>query len=180
MKSASIIAIVAALAYSTAEAKRNLMGGNGGSQGIPDHFKYGDGALVGCRIQESPDAPIGGGIMHQNEGEAVWVRSGWKELDFWGGFDDTEFDPRSFDLDVYVSTGIEDCMDAATVHTALGSFDARDTGKGRFFEPAMEGVMLSGTRTVVGHYLGIAVNGEMIQCCKLADLRQNAPEPDQN
>ena len=179
MKFASIIAIAAVLAFS-AEAQRGDGGRGGGRDGgrggrggrgkIPRRFRNSDGALVGCRVRENPDGPIGGGFMHQNEGEDTYVRTCWKDLDFWDGFDDEDFDPRTIDIDVYTKN-VDNCMDATTVHTAIGSFNARDSGKGRFFDPEKAGVMLTGENSVVGQYLGIAVDGEIIQCCELADLR---------
>merc|ERR1712051_902242 len=94
MKFASIIAIAAAFAL-TAEAQRGGGGrggnGRGGRGRIPRRFRDTDGALVGCRVKENPDGPIGGGFMHQEEGEAAYVRTCWKDLDFWEGFDDMEF-----------------------------------------------------------------------------------------
>merc|ERR1711994_721724 len=136
MKFASIIAIAAAFAL-TAEAQRNGggggRGGNGGEGGrggrggrIPRRFRDSDGALVGCKVREDSDRPIGGGFMHQEEGEATYVRTCWKDLDFWDGFDDADFDPRTIDIAVYGSTNVGNCMEATTVHTAIGSFDARD------------------------------------------------------
>merc|ERR1711879_212200 len=177
MKYATIIAIAAAFAL-TAEAQRNGGGGRGGQGGrggrggrIPRRFRDSDGALVGCKVFEDSDRPIGGGFMHQEEGEAAYVRTCWKDLDFWDGFDDAEFDPRTIDIAVYNSTDVSNCMDATTVHTAIGSFDARDSGKGRYFNPEQADVMLTGDNSVVGHYLSIAVDDEIIQCCRLQDLR---------
>merc|ERR1711953_1072423 len=165
MKFASIIAIAAVLSFS-AEAQRNgdsdgdgeRDGGRGGrGRGrIPRRFRNGDGALVGCRVRESADGPIGGGFMYQNEGD---------------------FDPRTIDIDVYTKD-VDNCMDATTVHTAIGSFHARDSGKGRFFDPEKAGVMLTGADSVVGQYLGIAVEGEIIQCCELRDLRAEQDDDD--
>merc|ERR1711953_329996 len=180
MKFASIIAIAAVLSFS-AEAQRNGDSDgdgdrDGGKRGrgvhrrIPRRFRNSDGALVGCRVRESADGPIGGGFMYQNEGEDTFVRTCWKDLDFWEGFDDEDFDPRTIDIDVYAKD-VDNCMDATTVHTAIGSFHARDSGKGRFFDPEKAGVMLTGADSVVGQYLGIAVEGEIIQCCELRDLR---------
>merc|ERR1711879_506219 len=134
---------------------------------IPRRFRDSDGALVGCKVFEDSDRPIGGGFMHQEEGEAAYVRTCWKDLDFWDGFDDAEFDPRTIDIAVYNSTDVSNCMDATTVHTAIGSFDARDSGKGRYFNPEQADVMLTGDNSVVGHYLSIAVEDEIIQCCRL-------------
>merc|ERR1712197_24624 len=142
MKFASIIAIAAVLSFS-AEAQRNGdrdrdggrdggRGGRGGRHRIPRRFRNSDGALVGCRVRENPDGPIGGGFMHQNEGEDTFIRTVWKDLDFWDGFDDEDFDPRTIDIDVYTKD-VDNCMDATTVHTAIGSFNARDSGKGRYF-----------------------------------------------
>merc|ERR1712073_253804 len=121
MKFATIIAIAAVLSFS-AEAQRNgdsdgdgdRDGGRGGRgrgvhRVIPRRFRNSDGALVGCRVRESADGPIGGGFMYQNEGEDTFVRTCWKDVD--------------------------NCMGATTVHTAIGSFHARDSGKGRFFDP---------------------------------------------
>merc|ERR1712141_120932 len=82
MKFASIIAIAAVLAFS-AEAQRGDggrdggRGGRGGRGKIPRRFRNSDGALVGCRVRENPDGPIGGGFMHQNEGEDTYVRTCW-------------------------------------------------------------------------------------------------------
>merc|ERR1712020_580380 len=181
MKFASIIAIAAVLSFS-AEAQRNGdgdrdggrdggRGGRGGRGRIPRRFRNSDGALVGCRVRENPDGPIGGGFMHQEEGEAAYVRTCWKDLDFWDGFDDEDFDPRTIDIAVYDSTNVGNCMEATTVHTAIGSFDARDSGKGRYFNPEQADVMLTGDNSVLGHYLSIAVDDEIIQCCRLEDLR---------
>ena len=116
MKFASIIAIAAAFAL-TAEAQRNGgggrggggRGGRGGRGKIPRRFRDTDGALVGCRVKENPDGPIGGGFMHQEEGEAAFIRTCWKDLDFWDGFDDME-DPRTMNINVYSSTDVADCM----------------------------------------------------------------------
>merc|ERR1712020_108414 len=185
MKFASIIAIAAVLSFS-AEAQRNgdrdrdgdRDGGRGGGRGrIPRRFRNSDGALVGCRVRENPDGPIGGGFMYQNEGEDTYVRTFWKDLDFWDGFDDEDFDPRTVDIDVYANT-VDNCMDATAVHTAIGSFKACDSGKGRFFDPEKAGVMLTGADSVVGQYLGIAVDGEIIQCCELRDLRAEQDNDD--
>merc|ERR1739845_315551 len=107
------------------------IGGRGGRGRIPRRFRNSDGALVGCRVREE-GSPIGGGFMHQNEGEDTFVRTCWKDLDFWDGFDDEDFDPRTIDIDVYTKD-VDNCMDATTVHTAIGSFNARDSGKGRYF-----------------------------------------------
>merc|ERR1711884_314443 len=155
MKFASIIAIAAVLSFS-AEAQRNgdrdrdgardgdrdgrrdgdrdgRRDGDGEGRGrIPRRFRDSDGALVGCRVRDNPDGPIGGGFMHQNEGEDTFIRTVWKDLDFWDGFDDEDFDPRTIDIDVYTKD-VDNCMDATTVHTAIGSFNARDSGKGRYF-----------------------------------------------
>merc|ERR1712218_565444 len=60
-------------------------GGRGGRHRIPRRFRNGDGALVGCRVRENPDGPVGGGFMYQNEGEDTYVRTFWKDLDFWDG-----------------------------------------------------------------------------------------------
>ena len=188
MKFASIIAIAAVLSFS-AEAQRNGdrdrdgardgdrdgrrdgdREGRGGRGRIPRRFRDSDGALVGCRVRDNPDGPIGGGFMHQNEGEDTFIRTVWKDLDFWDGFDDEDFDPRTIDIDVYTKN-VDNCMDATTVHTAIGSFNARDSGKGRFFDSEKAGVMLTGADSVLGQYLGIAVDGEMIQCCELRDLK---------
>merc|ERR1712051_780466 len=181
MKFASIIAIAAVLSFS-AEAQGNGNGngnGNGGGRGgrggrgrIPRRFRNSDGALVGCRVREE-GSPIGGGFMHQNEGEDTFIRTCWKDLEFWDGFDDEDFDPRTIDVDVYSSNTVSDCMQATTVHTAIGSFNARDSGKGRFVDREKAGVMLTGDNRVLGHYLSISVDGEIIQCCELADLREN-------
>merc|ERR1711953_245033 len=187
MKFASIIAIAAVLSFS-AEAQRNGdsdgdgdrdggRGGRGVHRRIPRRFRNSDGALVGCRVRESADGPIGGGFMYQNEGEDTFIRTCWKDLDFWDGFDDEDFDPRTIDIDVYTKD-VENCMDATTVHTAIGSFHARDSGKGRFFDPEKAGVMLTGADSVVGQYLGIAVEGEIIQCCELRDLRAEQDDDD--
>merc|ERR1712099_212054 len=187
MKFASIIAIAAVLSFS-AEAQRNGdrdrdggrdgdREGRGGRGRIPRRFRDSDGALVGCRVRDNPDGPIGGGFMYQNEGEDTFVRTCWKDLDFWDGFDDEDFDPRTIDIDVYAKT-VDNCMDATTVHTAIGSFHARDSGKGRFFDPEKAGVMLTGADSVVGQYLGIAVEGEIIQCCELRDLRAEQDDDD--
>merc|ERR1712077_131144 len=142
MKFASLIAIAAVLSFS-AEAQRNGdrdrdgardgdREGRGGRGRIPRRFRDSDGALVGCRVRDNPDGPIGGGFMHQNEGEDTFIRTVWKDLDFWDGFDDEDFDPRTIDIDVYTKD-VDNCMNATTVHTALGSFNARDSGKGRYF-----------------------------------------------
>ena len=187
MKFASIIAIAAVLSFS-AEAQRNGdrdrdggrdggRGGRGGRHRIPRRFRNGDGALVGCRVRENPDGPVGGGFMYQNEGEDTYVRTFWKDLDFWDGFDDEAFDPRTIDIDVYAKT-VDNCMDATTVHTEIGSFEACDSGKGRFFDPEKAGVMLTGADSVVGQYLGIAVDGEILQCCELVDLRAKFDDDD--
>merc|ERR1712079_995976 len=181
MKYATIIAIAAAFTL-TAEAQRNGggggRGGNGGEGGrggrggrIPRRFRDSDGALVGCKVRDDSDRPIGGGFMHQEEGEATYVRTCWKDLDFWDGFDDADFDPRTIDIAVYDSTNVGNCMEATTVHTTIGSFDARDSGKGRYFNPEQADVMLTGDNSVLGHYLSIAVDDEIIQCCRLEDLR---------
>merc|ERR1712109_184593 len=142
MKFASLIAIAAVLSFS-AEAQRNGdrdrdgrrdgdREGRGGRGRIPRRFRDSDGALVGCRVRDNPDGPIGGGFMHQNEGGDTFIRTVWKDLDFWDGFDDEDFDPRTIDIDVYTKD-VDNCMDATTVHTAIGSFNARDSGKGRYF-----------------------------------------------
>merc|ERR1712223_1880142 len=149
MKFASLIAIAAVLSFS-AEAQRGDRDrdgardgdrdgrrdgdreGRGGRGRIPRRFRDSDGALVGCRVGDNPDGPIGGGFMHQNEGEDTFIRTVWKDLDFWDGFDDEDFDPRTIDIDVYTKD-VDNCMDATTVHTAIGSFNARDSGKGRYF-----------------------------------------------
>merc|ERR1712186_288798 len=112
MKFASIIAIAAAFAL-TAEAQRNGGaggrggGGRGGRGGrgriarIARRFRNSEGALVGCKATDDDgDGPIGFGIMHQVEGEATFVRSVWKDIDFYEGFDEPDFDPRTFDVDV--------------------------------------------------------------------------------
>merc|ERR1712051_1015323 len=181
MKFASIIAIAAVLSFS-AEAQGNGNGngnGNGGGRGgrggrsrIPRRFRNSDGALVGCRVREE-GSPIGGGFMHQNEGEDTFIRTCWKDLEFWDGSDDEDFDPRTIDVDVYSSNDVSDRMQATAVHTAIGSFNARDSGKGRFVDREKAGVMLTGDNSVLGHYLSISVDGEIIQCCELADLREN-------
>ena len=175
MKFASIIAIAAALAF-TAEAQ----GGNGDCDGqgggkkrgrIPKRFWESTGTLLGCKatIEEAEEeGPVGGGFMHQIAGEATFVRTGWKDLDDWEGFDDADFDPRSFDVDVWDEAATGDCMDANSVHTAIGSFTARDNGKGRFKNPQFAGMTLNG---MVGKYLGISVDGELVQCCQLKDLK---------
>merc|ERR1711884_136303 len=157
MKFASLIAIAAVLSFS-AEAQRGDRDrdgardgdrdgardgdrdgrrdgdreGRGGRGRIPRRFRDSDGALVGCRVRDNPDGPIGGGFMHQNEGEDTFIRTVWKDLDFWDGFDDEDFDPRTIDIDVYTKD-VDQCMDATTVHTAIGSFNAGDSGKGRYF-----------------------------------------------
>ena len=110
MKFASIIAIAAAFAL-TAEAQRNggVGGRGGGGRGriariarIARRFRNSEGALVGCKATDDDgDGPIGFGIMHQVEGEATFVRSVWKDLDFYEGFGEPDFDPRTFDVDVY-------------------------------------------------------------------------------
>merc|ERR1712109_19780 len=91
MKFASIIAIAAVLSFS-AEAQRDGdrdgrrdgdREGRGGRGRIPRRFRDSDGALVGCRVRDNPDGPIGGGFMHQNEGEDTFIRTVWKDLDFW-------------------------------------------------------------------------------------------------
>merc|ERR1711994_945311 len=181
MKYASIIVIAAAFAL-TAEAQRNGGGGGRGGHGgqggrggrggrIPRRFRDSDGALVGCKVKDDSDRPIGGGFMHQEEGEAAYVRTCWKDLDFWDGFDDADFDPRTIDIAVYDSSNVGNCMEATTVHTAIGSFDARDSSKGRYFNPEQADVMLTGDNSVLGHYLSIAADDEIIQCCRLEDLR---------
>merc|ERR1712083_9541 len=96
-----------------------------------------------------------------------------KDLDFWEGFDDMEI-PRTVNIDVYSSAGVADCMSATTVHTELGEFNARECGKGRFFDPEKTDVMLTGDNSVLGHYLAISVDNEILQCCQLADLRAEA------
>ena len=99
MKFASIIAIAAAFAF-TAEAYRGK---------IPRRFRNSDGALVGCSVEENPDGPFGHGFMHQREGEAAFIRTCWKDLDFWDGFDYME-DPHTMNINVYSSTDVADCM----------------------------------------------------------------------
>ena len=62
------------------------------------------------------------------------------------------------------------------MHTAIGSFDAKDSGRGRFFDPEKADLMLTGDNSVVGHYLGIAVDGEVLQCCQLIDIKAEIEE----
>ena len=58
-------------------------------------------------------------------------------------------------------------MDANTVHKKLGSFTANERGKGHWYNPMVFGLPLD---KAVGKYLGISVDGELIQCCQLKDL----------
>merc|ERR1712223_899814 len=127
MKFASLIAIAAVLSFS-AEAQRNGdrdrdgardgdREGRGGRGRIPRRFRDSDGALVGCRVRDNPDGPIGGGFMHQNEGEDTFIRTVWKDLDFWDGFDDEDFDPRTIDIDVYTKD-VDQCMDPSRAATS--------------------------------------------------------------